>query len=115
MFGNQGAGGSFFTNFYAIRPGAGIDKGEDFSALSPQHFPQIEGYYVFGQSSQKIMRELKSQKAQQFSDLPEAFQHAVKQAQAGHVILLSPGCASFDQFDNYQHRGQVFRDLVAKV
>jgi len=37
---------------------------------------------------------------------------AAKAASAGDVVLLAPACSSFDQFENYQHRGQVFRDLV---
>lgn len=93
----------------------GVDKGENFSTLSPEHFPQVQGYYVFGQSSPKIMHELGSNKAHRFANLRDAFHNALKQAQEGDIILLSPGCASFDQFDNYQHRGQVFRDLVTAI
>jgi UDP-N-acetylmuramoylalanine--D-glutamate ligase len=44
--------------------------------------------------------------------LLEAIQSAAKNAVPGDVILFSPACSSFDQFRNYQHRGEVFRDAV---
>lgn len=92
----------------------GIEKGEDFGALSPHNFPQVQGYYVYGQAKHKIMGELNSDRAHIFSDLTQAFQKALRNASPGDIILLSPGCASYDQFDNYQHRGECFRDLVKK-
>ncbi len=36
-------------------------------------------------------------------------------AQPGEIVLLAPACSSFDQFENYEHRGRVFRDLVASL
>jgi UDP-N-acetylmuramoylalanine--D-glutamate ligase len=45
--------------------------------------------------------------------LAEALAAARDHARAGEVVLLSPACASFDMFDNFEHRGQVFKDLVA--
>jgi len=48
-------------------------------------------------------------------DLREAVYAAQQQAQPGDVILLAPGCASFDQFRNYAERGQTFVDVVAEL
>ena len=45
-------------------------------------------------------------------DLKEALSLAQNYSQPGDIILLSPGCASFDQFDNFEHRGDYFKDLV---
>jgi UDP-N-acetylmuramoylalanine--D-glutamate ligase len=42
-------------------------------------------------------------------------QAAKEQAQPGDVVLLAPACSSFDQFENYEHRGRVFKQLVEKL
>ena len=51
--------------------------------------------------------------------LIETIDHAVRfahaHAQSGDTVLLAPACASFDQFKNYEHRGQVFKDLVHRL
>jgi UDP-N-acetylmuramoylalanine--D-glutamate ligase len=48
-------------------------------------------------------------------DLKAAFEQAVTDAKSGDTIILSPGCASYDQFGNYQERGQYFTHLVHAV
>jgi UDP-N-acetylmuramoylalanine--D-glutamate ligase len=47
--------------------------------------------------------------------LIEAVQRAAQEAASGDVVLLSPACSSFDQFQNYKHRGEVFRHTVGKL
>jgi UDP-N-acetylmuramoylalanine--D-glutamate ligase len=42
----------------------------------------------------------------------EAVRHAYSHAKQNEVVLLAPACASFDQFENFEHRGRVFKDLV---
>ena len=93
----------------------GQAKGEDFSALKPEYFPQIAGYYVFGQAKLDIIKALNTPKAYSYINLKEAFYAAQKEAKAGHSVLLSPGCASYDQFQDYTQRGQLFRSLVENI
>jgi len=49
------------------------------------------------------------------ASLPEAVRQAAALAQSGDEVLLSPACASFDMFDNYAHRAQVFVDAVREL
>lgn len=91
----------------------GLDKGTDFSLLSDELKQRARALVFTGKAAPKLEVELGSRlsyrTAAQFAD---AFTVAVDLAQPGDTVLLSPGCASFDQFDNYEHRGQVFKQLV---
>lgn len=91
----------------------GIEKGEDFSKLHKKYFPHIAGFYIFGQAKEKIAQALNEENT--FADLKSAMMEANMRAKAGDTILLSPGCASYDQFDNYIHRGEVFKEIFAKL
>lgn len=88
----------------------GQDKGENFAPLAT--FSQIAGFYIYGQSQAKIFDELGDVRAHRFSDLSHAFHAAVAHAQPGSAIVLSPGCASYDQFADYAERGRMFNRLV---
>jgi UDP-N-acetylmuramoylalanine--D-glutamate ligase len=47
--------------------------------------------------------------------LEKAVKTAAQAAHPGQVVLLSPACSSFDQFENYEHRGRVFKELVVEL
>ncbi|MCK4548844.1 MAG: UDP-N-acetylmuramoyl-L-alanine--D-glutamate ligase, partial [Candidatus Krumholzibacteria bacterium] len=47
--------------------------------------------------------------------MEEAVSMAAAKAQEGWLVVLSPACASFDMYDNFEHRGRVFRDSVAEI
>ena len=47
--------------------------------------------------------------------LDRAVQSAAQHAKPGDIVLLAPACSSFDQFENYEHRGRIFKELVAKL
>jgi UDP-N-acetylmuramoylalanine--D-glutamate ligase len=93
----------------------GIAKGESFSSLCRENFPHVARYYVYGRDQQKILADLSCDIAEAHSDLSHAFFAALNKAQAGQTILLSPGCASYDQFEDYQHRGNLFKSLMQKA
>ncbi len=91
----------------------GLDKGADFSILGDELQRRARALVFTGKAAPKFEVELGSRlpyrTSAQFGD---AFASAVDLAQPGDIVLLSPGCASFDQFNNYEHRGQVFKQLV---
>ena len=93
----------------------GVAKGEDFAALSPEFFSHIAGYYVYGQAQAQIIKELNTNLATRLNNLEEALNTAYLRAKPGDTILLSPGCASFDQFKDYAERGNLFRFLVESI
>lgn len=92
----------------------GRDKGNDYTMLQPLVRQKCRGVVAIGESGEKVLRELgpwAAQTARAFT-MQEALHEAREMARTGDVVLLSPACASFDMFDNYEHRGDVFRDLV---
>ena len=71
---------------------------------------------LIGKSAQKIAQHLGATlPLVQCGDLATAVKRAADEARPGDVVLLAPACASFDQFENYEHRGRVFKELVAAL
>ena len=91
----------------------GKDKGFDYHDLGPVLSRRVKGAFLFGETSEKIRAAWGLfTPCAVVSTLLEALAVAVKRAKPGDVVLLSPACSSFDQFRNYQHRGDVFREAV---
>ena len=91
----------------------GRDKGFDFHDLGPQLAERVKGVFLFGEAREKIRAAWSLfTPCAVVSTLLEAVSEAGKRAVPGDVVLLSPACSSFDQFHNYQHRGDVFRQAV---
>jgi len=68
---------------------------------------------LFGEARERIASLIGEDKPVMKNDkLKDAVESAYKDAQPGDVVLLSPGCASFDEFANYQERGNYFKDVV---
>ncbi|MEO6802861.1 MAG: UDP-N-acetylmuramoyl-L-alanine--D-glutamate ligase [Granulicella sp.] len=91
----------------------GRDKNSDYTLLAPLLRERVEAVYTIGSAAEKIERELVGVvKMVTAVTMDAAIAMAAKAAIAGETVLLAPACSSFDQFENYEHRGRVFRDLV---
>jgi UDP-N-acetylmuramoylalanine--D-glutamate ligase len=102
---------SFPGNIHLIL--GGKDKDADYTLMAEALKERVKTVYTIGSAAEKIERELRGVvKIVPTGTLEVAVAEAVKSAAAGDVVLLAPACSSFDQFDNYEHRGRTFRQLV---
>jgi UDP-N-acetylmuramoylalanine--D-glutamate ligase len=105
---------SFEKPIYLIL--GGKDKGnnyDDIKDLVKQHVKKI---YAIGISAQKVADYFGSFiETEKKESLEACVEAANKEAETDSVLLLSPACASFDMFNNYEHRGQIFKDAVNKL
>lgn len=90
----------------------GYDKKTGFAAMVP-HLDRVKTMLVYGETKHQL-KALYPQ-AVVLNDLKEAVELAHSIAKDGDVVLFSPACASYDQFDNYEQRGRIFKDLVHKL
>ncbi|MBF6058562.1 UDP-N-acetylmuramoyl-L-alanine--D-glutamate ligase [Thiomicrorhabdus heinhorstiae] len=90
----------------------GVGKDADFSSLQPAVRKYCKQTILFGRDKGIIQQALPGVNLQLVEDLPSAIKLAAENAEDGDVVLFSPACASFDQFDSYVHRGEVFSRLV---
>jgi UDP-N-acetylmuramoylalanine--D-glutamate ligase len=95
----------------------GQGKGQDFSALRDSVERSCRAAYLIGEDAPAIALALKDARVpvRACGELERAVAEAVKAARPGEAILLSPGCASFDQFADFEARGERFRELVARL
>jgi UDP-N-acetylmuramoylalanine--D-glutamate ligase len=91
----------------------GKDKEGDFETLSPLIKRKVKELILFGEARERINALVGgTTKTIKFTTLKEAILAAYQQASPGDVVLLSPGCASFDEFTDYKARGNFFKDTV---
>jgi len=94
----------------------GKDKGLNFSSLAPLVQNRTSAVVVFGENRQKLATWWADRiRLEVVSDVNEAVEKAAELAAPNGVVLFSPGTSSFDLFDNYEHRGECFREEVAKL
>ena len=95
----------------------GRSKGSDFGALAAKAAGTARGVIVFGEAADEIAAAFRSVSARviRSGSLRDAVDAALNMAAPGDAVVLSPACASFDEFDDYEHRGRAFKDLVAGV
>lgn len=91
----------------------GRNKGADLSVLAPPVAQKARRVYLIGESAEDFARVLAGTvPLENAGTLENAVEAAAREARAGEAVVLSPACASFDQFKNFEHRGQVFQELV---
>jgi UDP-N-acetylmuramoylalanine--D-glutamate ligase len=94
----------------------GKDKDSDYSLMSEMLKERVKIVYTIGSAAEKIERQLQGVvKIVPAETLQVAVAKAAKAATIGDVVLLSPACSSFDQFENYEQRGRMFRQLVNEL
>jgi UDP-N-acetylmuramoylalanine--D-glutamate ligase len=94
----------------------GKDKGSDYTALQRPLREKAILALLIGGAAEKIEKQIAGSVALDRAEtLERAVETASHAAQRGDVVLLAPACASFDQFQNYEHRGRVFKDLVKQL
>jgi UDP-N-acetylmuramoylalanine--D-glutamate ligase len=91
-------------------------KGGGFEALRGPVGERCRAAYLIGPAAEPLADDLAGVVALELSEtLEQAVLDASRAAAPGDVVLLSPACASFDAFSDYEHRGQRFRELVAEL
>ncbi len=94
----------------------GYDKNGDFAQLIPLIKKHVKHTIALGKARQVIQEALEPEiDVHLVEDLPEAIAYATSVAVRGDVVLLSPACASFDQYANYEERGNHFKRLVEQL
>ena len=93
----------------------GKDKNSDYTLLAPLLRSHVQAVYTIGSAAGKIESELRGVVSiLSCETLANAVSAAASAARPGEVVLLAPACSSFDQFENYEHRGRVFKELVSE-
>ena len=92
-------------------------KGEDFRPFARDLPPNVRSIYLIGEAADELAVALDAagRPYSRAGDLAHALAHASADAEPGDVVLLSPAAASYDQFDDFEHRGDIFRMLVERL
>ena len=94
----------------------GKDKGSDYTVLQKPLREKAKLALLIGAAAEKIESQIRGSVAMERAEtLENAVKIASQAAQAGDIVLLAPACASFDQFENYEERGRVFKGLVEEL
>ena len=102
---------SFPKNIHLIL--GGKDKGSDYTVLNDLLRERVKRVYTIGAAAEKIESQIKGAAETVHAEtLDNAIRRAAAVAQPGDIVLLAPACASFDQFQSYNHRGRVFKEVV---
>ena len=105
---------SFPGNIHLIL--GGKDKDSDYTQLLALLRARVKAVYTIGSAAEKIEGQIAgAARVVKAGTLETAVKKASQEAVAGDVVLLAPACSSFDQFENYEHRGKVFKQVVKSL
>ena len=95
----------------------GSDKGESYTDLALEMQGRVRRAYLIGETAKEIgtALDLAGVDHELSGDLETAVRAAASKAKAGEIVLLAPACASYDQFHDFEKRGEAFRRIVAEV
>ncbi len=113
------------STFYALESmdnnviwiAGGVDKGNDYSQLIPLVKSKVYGMVCLGKDNEKLHAAFGGivERIEDASSADEAVKRASAMAEEGFTVLLSPACASFDLFSNYEDRGRKFKEGITKL
>lgn len=94
----------------------GRDKGNDYTRLYDLVRQRVKAIVAIGESAEKVFEAFRNiATVEKASSMEEAVRKAAALAAQGDVVLLSPACSSFDWFQNFEHRGRVFKESVHQL
>ncbi|MBN2478923.1 MAG: UDP-N-acetylmuramoyl-L-alanine--D-glutamate ligase [Parachlamydiales bacterium] len=93
----------------------GVDKKLSFDCWNDNFSNYVKKIFAIGDASKNIKKDVKKIDVEILNSLDCAIEKAYSMAKKGDVILLSPGCSSFDMFKNYEHRGEEFKRIVNNI
>lgn len=94
----------------------GVAKGGDFSLMKESLKQYVKYVFIYGQDREYIEESIKDICKYELCDnLHQAFELVSRKSQDSEIVLLSPACASFDEFDHYVKRGEAFEDYVRQL
>lgn len=101
-----------FSGQSVILLAGGYDKKTGFDILGP-YLPGLKSMIIYGETKEEL-KQLNPD-ALVVDTLQQAVEYASRLAREDDIVLFSPACASYDQFDNYEQRGEIFKDIVRKL
>ncbi|MFH1074889.1 MAG: UDP-N-acetylmuramoyl-L-alanine--D-glutamate ligase, partial [Candidatus Firestonebacteria bacterium] len=94
----------------------GRNKGSDFTELKEAVSKKVKKLVVIGEAREEIKKALAGVVlTEEAGDMADAVKKAFASAVTGDIVLMSPGCASFDMFKNYEERGKIFKEAVLQL